>query len=359
VTLSLVDLTKLGPIEAAFNSLAAAYPNASAIAGVLGTVASGRQNAVEYAANPDPAQAYNLVDAWDLASKMPGVTGASALQSAVTGAVVYSVNGPAKAGSKGLSVYFPPTAANRNADYYPLVDTLPGMAGWKTFLEAVYGGGANEADPFFVGVTYTTTAGLAVTGTLDGATSGSARKGYLMYGLDYGAAGVALLGDQPAAIAGTSVTSTWDWTVPRLTQGTYEELGYLSVEQVSAGLYTASFPLWYVNGAAEEFALWQIAFSDTAVLSSAIYTYSGAGMAELAPAPGSTLHAMIQHMPSLDAWSFNWILFDNAGQGFDASQPIDLDFPFVTSGYGVAVVVRAENSAGAAANWIKITEVAP
>lgn len=355
VTLSLVDLTKLGPIEAALGTLANSYSNATLIAPVLGTVASGRQSAVEYAANPDPAQAYHLVDAWDLGSRMPGVAGASALQTAVAGAVVYSINGPAKAGSRGLSIYFPPTLANYNAEY----DALPGMGDWRTFLNAVYGGGANESDPFFVSGIYDTSAGLALTGTLDGATAGSARKAFLQYGIDFrdvgtGLGGAILLGDQPpSTFSGTTVASTWDWTVPILSQGANMEMGYLSVEDAGGGVFTASFPLAYVAyaGAPSEFALWQIAFTSTEILSSVFYAYSGGGVAELAPAPGSTLHALIQWMPSLAAWSSTWELYDDVGAGFDATQPINLDFAPLTTNTPVVALLRVENSAGAG-DWI-------
>jgi hypothetical protein len=354
VTLSLVDISpsKLGPIEAALTTLAGTYPNAGAIAGVLGTVAGGRQNAVEYAANPDPAQAYNLVDAWDLASKMPGVTGASALQTAIAGAVVYQRFGPAKDGSKGLSIYFPPTSANYSAEY----DTLTGMDSWRTFLTAVYGGGANESDPFFVSGSYDTTAGLAITGTLDGATAGSARKAFLQYGIDFrdtgGVGGTVLLGDQPpSTFSGTTVASTWDWTVPILSQGAYFEMGYLSVEDAGSGVFTASFPFKYVDGGAGGFVVWQIAFNSTSIISDGFYLYSGGGVAQLAPAPGSTLHALIQWMPSVSAWSSTWELYDDLGAGFDATQPIDLAFAPLTAGTPVMALLRVENSAGAG-DWI-------
>jgi hypothetical protein len=350
VTLSLVDLTKLTPIETALAALATAYPNAGAVAGVLGTVASGRQNAVEYAANPDPAQAYNLVDAWDLFGGMGGVTGASALQTAIAGAVVYSINGPAKAGSKGLSIYFPPTSANYSTDY----NALPGMGDWRTFLNAVYGGGASEGVPTFDTGSYTANAaGLTITGFLTAANKGSARRAFMQYGIDDEFGGAAFFGDQPATldIVGGTATSAWDWTVPLLFQGTYVEQGYLSVEDVGNGTFTASFPFAYVDGLSEEFAVWQIAFNATSLLSDAFYLYSGGGVAQLAPAPGSRLHALVQYMPAIDTWASSWVYYSDTGAGFDATQPINLDFPAFLSGTRVATILRVENTAGYG-DWI-------
>jgi hypothetical protein len=164
-----------------------------------------------------------------------------------------------------------------------------------------------------------------------------------------------LLGDEPpSTFSGTTVAGTWDWTVPILSQVGYSELGYLSIEAAGGGVFTASFPLAYVAyaGAPSEFALWQIAFDTTpSILSSVFYLYSGGGIAELAPAPGSTLHALIQWMPSVSAWSSTWELYDDVGAGFDATQPIDLTFEPLPPGTSVMGLLRVENSAGAG-DWI-------
>ena len=350
VTLSLVDLGKLGPIETAMASLATTYPNAGAVAGVLGAVADGRQKAVEYAANPDPRQAYQLVDAWHLFSGMSGVTGAAAMQTAIAGAVVYERHGQAKEGSHGLSIYFPVDNAYYNSGY----DTLPGMGAWRTFLTAVYGGGTAQVWPNFISSSELVVAGgLTVSGGLDGSTTSDLSKAYLIYGLDAGGTattpgGAILLGDQPATVSGTSVTSTWDWSIPQISQGAYAELGYVSFEVLPNGIFNASFPMAYESspGATLEFAVWQLSVSSAgALLANNVFLYSGGGVAELNPVAGSRLRALVKVMASLTAWSFTWELFDGAAAGFDATKPLAIDFPVVPSGTVGAAVLRAENTA--------------
>jgi hypothetical protein len=360
VTLSLVDLAKLGPIETAMTSLATAYPNATFVAPVLGSIANGRQKAVEYASSPDPAQAYFLVDAADLATGMSGVTGAADLKAAVIGAVVYEVHGAAKAGSAGLSIYFPTDSAYyKKAEY----DTLSGMGSWRTFLTAVYGGGDVQAVPAFVSVTPPSSiaAGFTLSGGISSASA--VASSYLMYGLDVGgtattASGAILLGDQPIdqliPLAGSTVSSTWDWSLPVISQGqgatAYMEMGYFSFEQVNANLYTASFPLLYYQapGATPEFAVWQISLDGTgALVSNLVYLYSGGGVAQLNPAAGSRLRSLVRLMPALATWDFSWVPFDATGAGFDATKPLAIDLVPAPTTYTYATVLRIENSAGA------------
>ena len=350
VTLSLVDLGMLGSIETAMASLAASYPNATLVAPVLGSVANGRQKAVEYASNPDPAQAYQLVDAWHLFSGMSGVTGASALQTAVAGAVAYERHGQAKEGSHGLSIYFPVDPAYYNAGY----DSLPGMGPWRTFLGAVYGGGTAQSVPQFLsGSDSVLAAGLTVSGVVDGTTTSGLNKAYLVYGLDAGGTastpgGAIMLGDQPAAVSGTSVTGTWDWSIPQISQGAYAELGYVSFEVLSNGVFNASFPMAYEAspGATLEFAVWQLSVTGAgALLSNSVFLYSGGGVAQLNPAPGSKLRSLVRSMPALPTWAFTWLLFDATGAGFDATKPLAIDFPVVPAGTIGAAVLRVENTA--------------
>jgi hypothetical protein len=322
----------------------------------MGAVVNGRQKAVAYAANPDPRQDYFLVDAWHLFSGMAGVTGATAIQTAVAGAVVYERHGQAKEGSHGLSIYFPTDATYVDAGYA----TLPGMASWRTFLNAVYGGGAAQASPRFVSASESVlAAGLTLSGVLDAATVGGVASSTMYYGLDLGgsattAGGAILLGDQPATLSGTSVSSTWDWSIPQLSQGAYSELGYVSFEVLPSGVANASFPLAYEPspGAPQEFAVWQLSVSAAgALLSNNVFLYSGGGVAQLNPAAGSKLHALVKLMPSLTAWSFTWRLYDSSAAGFDATQPLSLAFPVIPSGNQAAAVVRVENSA-AAGDWV-------
>jgi hypothetical protein len=347
VTLSLVDLSKLGPIETALSGLAATYGTSAAAAPILGQVAAGRSRAVEYGANPDPAQAFGMVDLVDLFGGMSGVTGAAAVQAAVTGAVVYQVSGAAKAGSRGLSIYFPADPGTYNAAY----DAMPGMGSWRTFLGAIYGGGAAQARPTFAdGGFDALAAGLTLTGTVAAGTEGAVTSAVISYGLADGGAGAYLLGDGPADLTGTTVTGTWDWSALQVSQGGYSEYGYLTVEQVSPTLFAASIPLAYDDpgAAALELALWRLVFDDAgSLVSDNVYLYSAGGVAELAPAAGSRLRALVAHMPDLNVWSSSWVLSAAAGSaGFDATQPLGLDFALLPSGTPYAALLRIENAAG-------------
>jgi hypothetical protein len=354
VTLSLVDLAKLGPIQAALSGLAGTYGSAGAVAPVLNAVAAGRRAAQEYAASPDPAQAYSLVDMVDLFAGMGGVAGAPAVQAAVGAAVVYQVAGSAKAGSHGLSIYFPPDGP-LPAGY----GALPGMGPWRTFLTAVYGGGAAQVVPTFVsGDSTPVPAGLTMTGLLGAGTEGAVASAVLAYGVADGAGGAFLLGDSPADVTGATVTGSWDWTALQVVQGATREYGYLSVELVSPTLGAASIPLGYqeVAGGALDMALWRIVFdAGGSIVSNNVFLYSGGGVAELAPAAGSRLYPLVRLMPAVATWSSTWVRADGGvGTGFDASQPLDLDLPALPSGTSYAPVLRVEN-AGGEGDWLYLS----
>lgn len=352
VTLSLVDLSKLGPIQAALSTLATTYGTAATIAPVLNQVASGRQRAIEYGANPDPAQAYSLVDMVDLFSGMSGVSGTAAVKTAVAGAVVYQVSGVAKAGSNGLSIYFPPDSTLYKTAY----DSLPGMGSWRTFLAALYGSGAAQVAPAFSSGSFNAApTGLTLTGLVTAGTEGAVSKAYLAYGFPDGTGGAYLLGDTPASLTGGTVTGTWDWSALRVVQGSYQEYGYLSLEEVSATLGSASIPLAYDEPGAPslQLAFWRIVFDTSGtIVSNNVFLYSGGGVGELTAAPGSRLRALVAHMASLGTWSSTWVLSAASGSaGFDATQPLDLDLPTLPTGTSYAALLRIEN-AGREGDWI-------
>ena len=352
VTLSLLDLSKLGPIEAAITTLASSRGTPAAIAPVLGQVATGRQRAAEYGSNPDPAQSYALVDLSGLFAGAPAVAEAAAIQAAVADAVVYQVVGAGKVGSHGLSIYFPMAAANYSSDY----DALPGMGAWRTFLGAVYGGGAAQVVPAFDTGGYDATASaLTINAVLTAGTESAVTRAFLAYGLPDGGSGAYLFGDAPADVTGNAVSGSWDWSILQVTQGAYKEYGYLSVAQVSATLGAASIPLAYdePGAAALQMAVWRIVF-DTGgnIVSNNVFLYSGGGVAELAPASGSKLRAIVAHMPDFATWTRSWETSAAPGSaGFDATQPLGLEFLTLPAGASVAAVLRVENAGGQGA-WL-------
>jgi len=346
VTLSLVDLSKLGPIESALAGLAAAYPSGAAVAPLLPAIAQGRNAAHAYGANPDPARAFHSLDVADLVDNLTGVTGAAALKAAALGAVIYQRTGQAQVASRGLAIYFPPGPASYKAEY----DALPGMGAWRTFLASVYGSSGSAAVPGFAsGSLDPTNALLTVTGDL-GTTGGAAVSATIYHGVR-GAGTVAFLyGEEPASISGNTVTGTWDWSFMTLGQGLYQEFGYLALRDNGDGTFAAIIPFLYDlpagGGTLDAFRV--IAFNGAgALLSDTLYAVqSGGAVGALAPVAGSKLRARVLRLADATVNDGTWVPYSNPGDGFDATQDVLLDFVTLNVGAGYFVGMDALNANG-------------
>lgn len=155
ITLSLVDMSALAALQDEIGALGQLFRSDFATYGpVLGQL---RRSALVYADSPDPMVSTHLIDLGLFLDGL-GPEGASA-RAALDVAVVDQINGPARASTSGLGVYFPPTADVFRQGYL----FLEGVPHWPELLEAYYQAGqsiplnqqpvfenvGNEADYFF------------------------------------------------------------------------------------------------------------------------------------------------------------------------------------------------------------------
>jgi Clostripain family len=369
ITLSLIDLAKLGPIETALTALSGQYGNTAAMTPVSGAVGRLRATALAFGKNPDPASDFNQVDMGDLFGKLAQTLGAdsTSIQTAVTGAVVYQVKGSAYSSATGMSVYFPPDAANYKATY----DSLPGLDDWRPFVKAYYGVASSSGAVVPKFDQGNSTYDAAATMTLDGALASGAlaytTSAFLVYGLPGSGTDAWLYGESPAAPSNTSgvdhVIGTWDYSFLRLSQdapASHVEFGYLQLS-VSATTATVSIPLNYYESASAQpqVALRQIVIDvpTSAVSSDVTYLSSGSGqLGQLTPAAGSTLRALVGYLPDATQWARQWLESTTTG-AFDATQPITLDLPALDSGAAFFAGLRIENATGNG-DWVA-TPVSP
>lgn len=114
ITLSLVDLSKVGAVASALGALGTKGTNDFTATGINAwyPVASGRSKSEEYGASKATETFFDMVDIKDFASNLQPVypTEAAALSSAVDQAVVYKVAGAQKPHANGMSVFMPNTS---------------------------------------------------------------------------------------------------------------------------------------------------------------------------------------------------------------------------------------------------------
>jgi hypothetical protein len=206
ITLSVLDLTQMGPLDEAMSAFSAALAERGAdIAPVVG---AQRAEVLEFGKDPDPAQASNAADLGVLVSEI----GADALDvsdqadaviTAMNDVVAYKIAGPVSAASTGMSIYFPPESAYYNAEY----DSVPAAADWAAFLASYYGAGeeiaedempaylsnSGEAENFFFDED-----GLNLVSSFDPALEASLTEAYIRYGLIQEDGSTLYLGVEPA-----------------------------------------------------------------------------------------------------------------------------------------------------------------
>ena len=356
ITLSVVDLSKLGPLETALTTLSTTYPSGTTLAPVVTSLGQGLNNALKFGDNPDPTRAYNLVDLSDVFMKATGVQGAAAIQAAVAQAVTYQVTGSATASAHGLAIYFPPASTYYNTKYTALA-TLPGVKGvteWNAFLTAYFGGGSAGGTPTFTSanIDELSATRLTLSGNVN-STAGLA-DAFMVYGLRLtdstsGTTVTVLLGENEASVSGTKISSSWDWSVLRLEQGAYIEYGYLALRSLNSSQGIASIPLVYeAAGGQQQEAIRALVYnlSDGSTVSDRTYVYSSGGaLGELSPQAGSKLRAKVAYLTDYKIYAPQWTLFDDTAAGFDATQKVTIAFGAVNQGAEVYGGLRIENAA--------------
>ena len=153
ITLSLLDLAEMPALDDALGNFAGVLTDQVDALGVV----VGRQRAsnVSYGRSPDPSQSTHLTDLGEFVSVI-GVESlqvsddADAVLRALNDVVIAQTVGPARLGSTGMSIYFPPTVEYSNGEY----TLIPAAEAWTQFLIAYYQSGQAippEAQPAIAG----------------------------------------------------------------------------------------------------------------------------------------------------------------------------------------------------------------
>jgi hypothetical protein len=288
ITLSLVDLTKMGTVDAAMNEFTTALTARAAALGPI--IGRERANVLSFGRNPDPANDTHMVDLGILVSEI-GIDAldvsnqADTVIRAINDSVIDSVAGAATRGATGLSIYFPPQQTWFSSDYY----AVEAAAGWAGFLDAYYTGGAeiptdeqpqfegDDADIFF------DQDGLNVSGVFDLAAAGNITTATIDYGIVDADGTITFIGVEPAAVADDGsgqALGIFDLTVLTISDGQDTVYAYLDMRiDEESGLATIDVPLAYYppgdDTASYDDVLLSLVFdSDGNIVSETYYVYN-------------------------------------------------------------------------------------
>jgi hypothetical protein len=308
ITLSLTDLTEVGPLIEAVEELAGGVAADPAVAAP--SLMSARSDVQEFGKMPDETQSVNTVDLYGLADRLAGAPGlaspAQKVKGAIDAAVVKTIRGPAISEAAGLSIYLP----SKPAYYKPDYDKVQGVEAWRDALKAVLGGLQQDTSgPVFTNADKLAECAvqdggtLAVAGTLDPASATDIGNAYLLYGVyDSASESEFMLGSIQASVMENEgvlgIVGYWQQTALVLTQGGLSSWGYLSLEMGEEGATVyASIPFLYSPpGEAQQlYVSWVIGFEAASgeAQSSTLYAVSEAGFGELSPEAGSLLQPLL------------------------------------------------------------------
>lgn len=362
LTISLTDLYLLDPVQTAIGALATAsgmpLPAARAT-----TIGRARQTAREYG---DQGQTPGvMVDVVDLAARLAAAdptyaSAALAIRTAVSQAVVLEAHGASRAGSNGLSVYFP----FQLRDEDPAFEQIMEVASWRRFLDAylTFANGGAISAPSFVSpdgtaVTQIVGGNLVVSGAITAGSAAVIDKAMLLYGV-VATTGQTLyvLGNTPASYNATLVQGSWDLNVLRLDQGTVSNYGFLNAEAAPDGSVSLTIPFVYNQGggAADQSAFRALVFDPAAnLIQDTYYLDTGGVFGPLTAVLGSTLTPTI--LVADQTGAAQWL---KAGPPFDASLAIDPGVEPVGSGaivFGELVIENIQEES----SFVVGTEIAP
>lgn len=291
ITLSLLDLTKIGELDTALADLSSAVSErAAAVAPAIG---AARANTLGFGRSPDPTVDTHMADLGQLVSQI-GVDAldlsdqADATLRALGDVVVRQLNGAATLGSTGLSIYFPPVEELLSPDYAEAAGESP----WLTLLTDYYTAGneiPTEDEPDFtnsdgVAESEFDDYGVTVWGYIDPEIAANVSEAYISYGLVEEDGSIIFFGDEPADVADDGsglVTGSYDLTMLTITDGIDTAMAYLwlSIDEAS-GVMTVDVPMaYYGPGATDEFDYQDVVLSLTLdsetgdILSETYYAY--------------------------------------------------------------------------------------
>lgn len=336
VTLSLIDLYALDELRDGVALLAFQLEGKPVDNGVVYLGAA--QRSLRFGDNPDPAAALHMVDLLDLATfvaaDLPAAASAKQkIESGLTKAVLAKTAGAARLSSSGMTIYAPPPE-HYKADYA----SLTAMAAWRHMI-TTFGGLDVQAPKFSDGrIVQWSTSSVIVEGTL--ASAAGIAEAQLYFG-ELDGQTLVLFGQAPAALAGVTVTGTWDGLYLVLQQGATASPGFFAASQEN-GYDVVSVPFCYKATASAQCqtAILYLAFQGGALATSTVYLVTSGLPGELKAPAGSTLTPIL---PVVSSDSLSW---QSSGVSFDATQA----FTFSTTGpvdpNNVRLVLEASSITG-------------
>lgn len=265
ITLSMVDLTKMGAVDDALSAFGKALTDRAAT--VAPVVGRERAKALGFGRSPDPTEDTHMTDLGQLAAAI-GVEAldvadlADTLVKALNDAVVERVDGAATKGATGLSIYFPP-----DADYFqPEYGEVEQAKGWASFLAGYYGAGRDipaSRRPTFtnaddVAETFFDEDGFNIIGTFDPASGENLVEAIVSYGIVEADGSVTYLGEEPGAVAddgSNRAIGIYDLTALSISDGEDTAFAYITLdvpEDEEDEVFTVDVPMAYYEPGDEE-----------------------------------------------------------------------------------------------------------
>jgi hypothetical protein len=362
ITLSLVDLNAISALKQAVQAFSQAV-----VAGGearLTRVARARESTLSYQSDSgDPSRDLHLYDLGDLVGKAAvadtGLQGVAAqVQQALSQVVKVNLAGSARAGSSGLTIFFPPGSAYMSSQYMQLA----GATEWRAFLQSTFTSAAIVPTFSAARQIFWSDTGeyVRVSSPLTAGASGSISQATLFYGLVINN-GMYLLGQETASVSSSEAMGLWDRSVLVATQGSTSVYAY---SNIGYGDGYASLNIDFIYQAspsvAAQYCIRQLVFQQTATgytqAADRYFVINGGAWGELTPAVGSTLNPIVRKL-NVDAqgqYSSQYVLSaqtpfvaSNAGDGTGVFT-FDLEFKPIAKGTQavVALDVRNANNAG-------------
>jgi hypothetical protein len=263
ITLSMVDLTRMGDVDAAVAEFSDAL--SSRAADVAPVVGRERAEVLSFGRDPDPTVDTHMADLGLLASEI-GVDAldvsdqADALIRAIDDAVPYKVAGPAALGASGLSIYFPPTEDLLDEDY----SSVESAEAWGGFLSSYFDAGkeipADRQASFGDGGAQVVfdEDGLNLAASFEEAAADTVVTAAISYGEVGEDGSVTFFGEEQAEVAedgSGDVLGIYDLTVMTISDGEDTSYAYLTLAyDDEAEIATIDVPLaYYEPGEQEEY----------------------------------------------------------------------------------------------------------
>ena len=294
-TLSLVDLTLLDEVGAAVDVLASRV--ATKLPGVTVPTIKAKEASFEFGRSGPTEPGMNAFDIGQLAAKLATEAVIEAaekaqLDAALAKAVVYKVAGAPYSFASGLTINFPKSAAE---DVKELA-SVPGTAGWRAMLTALWTGTTGAGTPFFANTEGLAdhslgADGLKFWGALKPGGAGAMVSATAYAGVaDQASGSIAVLLSWPAEFDGATVSASWAGDYLVATDGKQSAPAYGELRPLDGGGIIIEVPLLRKTGSDEDvLILRQFYGKDGKLEQQGIYLFDDAGVGQYTPKPGEML----------------------------------------------------------------------